>query len=920
MAETVVGIKLEATDEISGKIDAIKKKFSGLSNIGDTLVNVGKQMAILGGAITAPFVAAAKAFGDFEQSMKDVQVVSNATQAEFELLSNAAKKIGESTKFSAKEAADGLYSLASAGLSAEQQVKTLQSVTDLAAATNSKFASTSETIVSTVNQFGLAFDDAGRVADVFAGAISGSMATMDKLAASMRYAGTITSTLGMELEDTTAYLMSLYDAGYKGEQAGTVIRGALTSLIKPSNEAGSALEGLGINLEDLAKSSDPLRLALNAMEKAGVDTTTIMTVFGQEAGPGMASLLKQGTGALDDYEAGLRSSSGVAEKMAKDQVKTFSGMIKILKSKIDGVMIGIGEAIVPIIEKVVAGVSNMIETWNRLPEPLKKGIVQFTAMSGAVLLVGGGITALIGIILKGVAVWQSFGVAMAGITTKLPFLGTAIASVKMAFSSFQASLATGLKLAGIVALLVIIDKINGALRDMNAETIAVADNMNEKMGGIVDTSKTWYESFLSMIPLIGQVGDTMHASRISGDLAEIVKITGENTAAFVTLVLKARDFENVSFSQNVNDLTDIATKAKEAGGIYQQFGTNVDLVKTALAATIIELEKQGKPVENLKIQWGGVIDNFDAFVETEKRTMELAAQLATQLTETGNVGAEAATKISEGVAGVTFEPISEKAKIFAENITKIMGDGGELSKDAIMEKMALIDFSPLETKVKDTADSLFNVFSAAGYNSLKALESINTLGFDTLELTFSETAKKTVEYFVVAGNDAARGLGVVNDLSFSTLDEKVTNVSQSIMETLTDAGVNSVLAMEIINSVDFSGLKPTTEETKNALIKAFEQAGYSSTEALEKVNNIDLDGLVQESQKTAGNVKDQFKSAAEQTLSEFQKLNEYKFDRLQTEANAFNTQNMQDQLAAVEAKINAIDGRTITVYTEVVEK
>ena len=75
MAETVVGIKLQAIDEISGKIDDIKQKFSGLSNIGDTLVNAGKQMAIMGGAITAPFVAATKTFAEFEQSMKDVQVV-----------------------------------------------------------------------------------------------------------------------------------------------------------------------------------------------------------------------------------------------------------------------------------------------------------------------------------------------------------------------------------------------------------------------------------------------------------------------------------------------------------------------------------------------------------------------------------------------------------------------------------------------------------------------------------------------------------------------------------------------------------------------------------------------------------------------------------------------------------------------------
>ena len=332
------------------------------------------------------------------------------------MLTNAAQEIGKTTKFSATEAADGLYSLASAGLSAEQQVKTLKSVTDLAAATNSDFASTSQTIVSTVNQFGMAFGESSRVADVFSGAISGSMATMDKLAMSMRYAGSITSTLGMELEDTTSYLMGLYDAGFKGEQAGTIIRGALTRLIQPSTDAADALKGVGLSVNELQNSSDPLRLTLNALEEAGADTATIMRIFGQEAGPGVASLLKSGTAALDEYEKGLRSSAGAAEQMAEEQMNTLEGMMKVIKSKIEGVMIDVGKAILPVVESLANGVSNMIDAWNKVPEPVRNAITQFTAVSGIILLVGGGITALIGGVMKAVTVWKTFVTALLGVT------------------------------------------------------------------------------------------------------------------------------------------------------------------------------------------------------------------------------------------------------------------------------------------------------------------------------------------------------------------------------------------------------------------------------------------------------------------------------------------------------------------------
>ncbi|HOO49821.1 MAG TPA: phage tail tape measure protein [Alphaproteobacteria bacterium] len=919
MAETVVGIKIQAIDEISGKIDEIKSKFSGLSSIGDTFVNAGKQMAVMGAAITVPFVAAVKTFSDFEQKMKDVQVVSGATEEDFEMLTNAAKKIGETTKFSASEAAEGLYSLASAGLEAEEQVSALKSVTDLAAATNSDFASTSATIVSTVNQFGLAFEESSRVSDVFAKATNESQATMSKLAASMRNAGAIASTLGMEIEDTTSYLMLLYDTGHGGEQVGTMIKSALSQLINPSNEAKAALEGIGVSMKELQESTDPLRVALDALEESGGDSATIMKIFGQEAGPGVAALLKKGTAALDEYEAGLRDSAGTAKKMADEQMNTLEGMMKVIKSKIEGVMIEVGQAVLPIVETIADAVSGMIDAWNGVPEPIRNAITQFTAISGLIITVGGGITALIGGIMKSVTVWKTFGTAVKGVAAEMPLLQAGIEKVKTSFSGLQASLATGIKLAGIAALLVAIDQINSALKDMATETITVVDGMNEKMGGIVDTSKNWYESLLSMIPLIGGIGDTLHSSRISSDLAEITKRTGENTDAFVVLALKARDAADVNFSKSVNGLIGMATETEKAGGMFQQFGTHVDVTKKALAGTILEMEKQGESTEELRAAWGNVIEGFDSFINTEKETMALAEEISTQLIETGESGSEAAKKMIEGLDKVNFDSVTTKASEFVTDIAQIMADGGTQSKDQIMANLKEVDFTFLANHAQETATKLLESFKAAGADSLTALKNINTLSFDTLELTFSETANKAREYFELAGKDAARGLGVVNDMSFSTLDDKVTNISNDFMRTFTDAGIDSKFAMEVINDVDFSGLKPTTEETKDELVKIFEKAGYSSQEALEKVNEIDLEELVKKSQSMGEKVQDQYKSAVDKTLAEFQKLNEYKFSQLQQEVDSFSTANARDEVDLFKAKINEVDGMVANVTIKVTE-
>ena len=153
-------------------------------------------------------------FARFEQSMQNTFSVMGATQSEMEMLKNVAKEMGETTRFSASQAADALYSLGSAGQNATQAAASLKGVLQLAGATGSDLAFTSSTISSTLSQFNLNADKAGHIADVFAKAIGKSQANMSKLTYSMKYVGPVASGLGISLESTTTALMQIYNTGY----------------------------------------------------------------------------------------------------------------------------------------------------------------------------------------------------------------------------------------------------------------------------------------------------------------------------------------------------------------------------------------------------------------------------------------------------------------------------------------------------------------------------------------------------------------------------------------------------------------------------------------------------------------------------------------------------------------------------------
>jgi TP901 family phage tail tape measure protein len=903
-------------DEISAKLDNIQKKSSGFSRIGDSLVNVGKQMTIMGAAITAPFVGAVKTFAEFEQSMKNVQVVSGLTGEELKRVTQAAEDIGKTTKYSAKQAAEGLYSLASAGLNAEEQVKALKSVTDLAAATNYDFARTSEVMVSTVNQFGIGFENASRVSDVFAKAIGGSMANMEKLSNAFRQVGSAADALGYDLEDTTAYLMALYDSGYKGEQAGVALRNALASLVAPTTTAADTFSNLGISIDSIKGSSDPLREALIQLGESGASTADLMAIFGKETGPKVASLLKIGIDAIDDYEDSLRNSAGASADAAKEQMNTFDGMLKRLKSQFEGIAIEVGRAVLPIAENIVKFAKSIMDAWEKVPQPLKEALTKFTAIGGIILTVGGAITMMVGGIMKSIKVWQEFGAIIGStgkllrnLATRFTGLSSGIGGSVTKMATFQKALATGFQLAGVAALLAIIVKLGEKFKEFNDQARTINEEINEKMGDIVDTSKKWYEN-------IWLVGDWFHNNRITSELQEMLNKTSDNTDEFIKLYGEMKKSSGVRFDTAALEMRNLAETTANAGGMYNQFGQNVDLVKKALVEMAIQMENQGEPIEQFKNDWKEVLPEFDTLIEKEKQARDLSSELASQLTNAGDSGREAAENIQKGIEKVDFTPVNEKAGEFAENIAQTMADAGTMSRDEIMAKMVEVDFSFLERNATDTATKMLEKFKNAGATSFEALNNINNLGFETLELTMSEIGEQAEEHFSLMGKNAVRGLGVINDLSFTSLDEEIAQLSKNIVEALTNAGVNSVLAMEVLNDIDFSGMKPTIEETKEELISYFEKAGYSSKEAVEKVNDLNLEKMIKESQKGTDQIKTQFKNAAEESYAQLQELNNFKLEQLQKTVDSFNTDKQVAQIDRVINKIDELNGKKATIIVE----
>jgi TP901 family phage tail tape measure protein len=306
-------------------------------------------------AFTAVAMAVKKSiqmFGDFEQAMANTQSVTRSSAEDFKKLEAAALEAGETTRFSAKEAADAMYYLGSAGWNATQIMDGLNGVLQLAGATQSDLAFTSEMVTATISQFNLQAAEAGRVANVMAAGCAVSQATIDKLATSMSYVGPVAASMNMSLEDTVGVLSILYNNGLEASTAGTALRSVLADLSNAVSPATKKLAEFGITFDKTNPATNSFAQIIENLNPIMNDGGKIMQVFGDRAGPAMIKLLQAGREEIEKYTKSVTGTNFAAEAYAT-QNDTLNGSLDMLKNAYEGLSIRLGSLMAPALRVII---------------------------------------------------------------------------------------------------------------------------------------------------------------------------------------------------------------------------------------------------------------------------------------------------------------------------------------------------------------------------------------------------------------------------------------------------------------------------------------------------------------------------------------------------------------------------------------
>jgi len=361
--------------------------------------------------VTAAIKGSVGTFATFEQSLANVASVAGATGSELKLLEDTAREMGETTRFTATQAADALYNLASAGLDAAESAAALEGVLNLAGATGSDLAFTSATMTATLSQFGIAAKDSGDVANIFAAAIANSQANMDKLSNAFRQVGPVAAGLGISLEETTGALQILFNAGFRGENAGLALKSALADLASIASPVNVKLKSMGVNINALGAAST-IAEKFGILSKAGLDTGQVIDAFGKIAGPQVLTLLNAGQAGIEEYTAAVTDTTKASELYAI-QNDTLQGSIDASKSAVESLAISVGGSLSPALRPLVDLFASFIRFIGKVPKSILALITTFvglaaslTGVSSAAALLGVALPAAfgpIGLIVAGVA-------------------------------------------------------------------------------------------------------------------------------------------------------------------------------------------------------------------------------------------------------------------------------------------------------------------------------------------------------------------------------------------------------------------------------------------------------------------------------------------------------------------------------------
>jgi TP901 family phage tail tape measure protein len=476
-----------------------------IGSVTNRVENFASKMGQLGQGLTAAVslplagagIAAIKMASDFDFSLTMITSLVGIARNTVMDWRDEVIQMSVDTGRSARELADGLYYITSAGFKSAESLEILEASAKAAMIGMGETRLIAYAAVSAMNAYSSSNLDADTAVATLVATIREGNVMANTLAPTLGRVIPIASTMGVEFHEVGAALASMTLVGLNAEEAATALRQIMASLANPTAEARKQLEEMGISTDSLRQMMRDgllptlfyLRDTFQGNEEA------IFKVFGNiRALTGVLNLVG------DNATQAERIFKVLANTTGKDLVDAAEAgseafRVKFQKSlaELNTALLQLGYELLPIvipaIQELARVVGEAVKDWKELPEAVRLvilGLGGLVIAAGPVMLMYSKLTKWLPMI---ASLFARQSIAIEGVTlstAKLPLmargwtaafttLGGAIGLVGAALAGWE----IGRLLSDMTGLTEAASKMEAPLKSLADVTMEIPDRLND---------------------------------------------------------------------------------------------------------------------------------------------------------------------------------------------------------------------------------------------------------------------------------------------------------------------------------------------------------------------------------------------------------------------------------------------------------
>jgi len=248
----VLEIILRGRDEMSGPLGKAQVSLGSMVKTGAAaaLGFGGMEGAMLGAKeVIVNSIGAAAAY---EAQMAQIRALTGATSEDTDLLKGSIREMQKSLPKSSKELGAGAYFILSSGITdASDAADVLEIAAKASTVGLGETAVVADALTTVLNAYQMEAGQAGRVTDVLMQAVKDGKAEADAFSGVLGRVVPIAAQMGISFEEVAANMATFTRLGVSAEEAATGLRGVMTQLLKPTEEAKALLAGVGLSMQEV---------------------------------------------------------------------------------------------------------------------------------------------------------------------------------------------------------------------------------------------------------------------------------------------------------------------------------------------------------------------------------------------------------------------------------------------------------------------------------------------------------------------------------------------------------------------------------------------------------------------------------------------------------------------------------------------